>query len=80
MMMTVSQKSNLTIDTEHFNWDIIKPITVLVIQLQQEQYQVFESSNQDICYEVVSGVLSLDVNPAVSLTTSDGSATGNLKI
>ena len=56
---------------------MINTDTVLVLQLQQTLYQVFESNDQEICFEVVSGVLSFDINPAISTTTMDGSAVGN---
>ena len=70
----------LTLNFSHtIYYEIIKTTTVLELQLQQAQYQVFESNDQDICYEVVSGVLSFDINQAVSLTTADGSAMGKLK-
>lgn len=55
---------------------ILKP-TVLVIQLQQDEYQTPEQTNLEVCFDVLSGVLDFDITQAVSLVSSNGIAQGN---
>lgn len=51
--------------------------SVLVLELQQTVYSVSELNDQEVCFDVLSGVLAFDIDNAVSLATQDGSATGN---
>ena len=51
--------------------------SVLVLELQQTVYSVSELNDQEVCFDVLSGVLAFDIDNTVSLATQDGSANGN---
>ena len=50
----------------------------LVIRFQEDEYSMLESSNQQICLVVQSGLLDPNIMLSVDLTTSSGAAVGKI--